>query len=110
VEIYKHRFKSHLAVEAGRLHEAFWPFSFVIGLQLRGGALHYPVTAGRIGPMPLPRWLLPTSEAREFVSGGVFHFDVALLAPITKGLMVRYSGSLIAKERGDPLSPPDDLL
>ena len=106
----QHRFKSHLSVKSGKLLEAFWPFSFVIGLQLRGGALHYPVTAGRIGPIPLPRWLLPTSEAREFVSGGVFHFDVALLAPITKGLMVRYSGSLIAKERGDPLSPPDDLL
>lgn len=102
----RHRFRSHLSAEAGGLCERFGPFSFSIGLTVRDGALHYPVTAGRLGPIRLPGWMLPTSDAREFVSDGRFHFDVALLAPLTRGLMVRYRGSLVALAAEDPTHPP----
>ena len=110
-EIWQRRFgdrcfRSHLSATSGRLQERFGPFTFTIGLQVRDGALHYPVTAGRLGPVPLPRWMLPVSVAREHVSDGRFRFDVELLAPLTKRRMVRYRGWLRAKPPGDPSRPP----
>lgn len=99
-------FRSHLSVDDSGLCERFGPFTFSIGLEVRDGELHYPVTAGRMGPLPLPHWLLPVSVAREFVAGGTFHFDVALLAPLTKTLMVRYRGFLVAVAPDDPRGPP----
>jgi len=70
------------------------------------GALLYPVAGGRFGPFPLPRWLLPGSEAREYVEDGRFHFDVRLLAPVTKALIVHYRGHLSAAPAQDPTPPP----
>jgi hypothetical protein len=102
----RNAFRSHLSVDTTGLRERFGPFSFSIGLEVRDGALHYPVTAGHIGPVRLPRWLLPVSVAREFVSDGKFHFDVALLAPVTKALLVRYRGFLAAREADDPRGLP----
>jgi hypothetical protein len=96
-------------VDTTGLRERFGPFSFSIGLEVRDGALHYPVTAGHIGPVRLPRWLLPVSVAREFVSDGKFHFDVALLAPVTKALLVRYRGFLAAREADDPRGLPREM-
>ncbi|SEQ53082.1 protein of unknown function [Loktanella sp. DSM 29012] len=90
----RHRFQSHLSVRDGVMHERFGPFTFAIGLTVANGALHYPVQAGRLGSIPLPRWLLPISVAREYVVDGLFHFDVALRAPITRQAMVRYRGHL----------------
>lgn len=102
----RNRFRSHLSVGSMALCERFGPFTFAIGLEVRDGALHYPVTAGRMGPIPLPQWMLPASIAREFVADGRFHFDVAILAPITRGLLVRYRGYLAAEPPDDPMRPP----
>lgn len=99
-------FRSHLSAGPAGMEERFGPFSFRLGLQVRDGALHYPVVAGRIGPLSLPRWLLPAAQAREYVCGGVFRFDVAILAPVTGALMVRYRGALTAAPPGDPAAPP----
>ena len=101
-------FRSHMSLAADGLRERFGPFSFSIGLEVRDHQLHYPVTAGRLGFLRLPQWMLPGSLAREFVSNGEFHFDVAVLAPVTKQLVVRYKGNLIAKPPGDPSHPPAD--
>ncbi|WP_237064571.1 SDR family oxidoreductase [Loktanella sp. M215] len=101
-------FRSHLSLDATGLRERFGPFSFLIGLELRDGALHYPVTDGRIGPIRLPDWLLPVSIAREFAFDGKFHFDVALLAPLTKAPLVRYRGFLVAGAADDPMHLPRD--
>ena len=103
----RHAFRSHLSAKGGGLRERFGPFTFTIGLAVRDGALQYPVTAGRLGPVPLPRWLLPTSVASETVADGIFRFDVTLLAPVTRGLMVRYSGWLRPAPPDDPRQPPD---
>ncbi|MGR3707824.1 MAG: DUF4166 domain-containing protein, partial [Alterinioella nitratireducens] len=62
--------------------------------------------SGRVGPIPMPRWLLPVSEAREHVRDGRFHFDVSLRAPITGALIVRYRGWLVTAAPGDPAAPP----
>jgi hypothetical protein len=85
--------------------EGFGPFTFRLALTARDGALHYPVTAGRLGPIALPRWLLPGSEAREYVEDGRFHFDVRLTAPLTGALMVHYRGYLTPALTEDPAPP-----
>jgi hypothetical protein len=94
-------FRSHLTATPKGMTERFGPFTFRLGLTIRDGALHYPVTAGRLGPVPLPRWLLPGSDTREHAENGRFHFDVRLLAPVTGRLMVHYRGWL------DPATPED---
>ena len=85
--------------------ERFGPFTFQLGLTVRDGALHYPVATGRIGPVPLPRWLLPGSDAREYAKDGTFRFDVRLLAPVTRALMVHYRGHLHLAQTEDPTPP-----
>lgn len=87
-------FRSRLAASAGGMTESFGPFTFRLGLKVEGDALHYPVLSGRLGPVPLPRWLLPVSVAREHVRDDRFCFDVKILAPVTKALLVHYQGWL----------------
>lgn len=90
------RFRSHLRVGAGGLTERFGPLTFAIALEVREGALHWPVVRGWCLGLPLPRWLLPVSVAREYAEDGRFRFDVALHAPFV-GLIVRYRGWLAAE-------------
>lgn len=97
-------FRSHLQATAKGMTERFGPFTFLLGLTVRDNALHYPVAAGRLGPLPLPRWMLPRSEAREYVADGRFHFDVRLLAPLTGGLLVHYRGHLTPARSQSPAS------
>lgn len=87
-------FRSHLAVSSQGMTERFGPFTFRLGLTVQAGELHFPVETGRLGPLPLPRWLLPRSEAREYTRDGRFHFDVKLRSPLTRGLLVHYQGAL----------------
>ncbi len=95
------RFWSFLKVQNGKMTECFGPFTFTLGLHVAEGQLHFPVHAGRVGPIPFPKALLPVSIAREYEADGRFHFDVALKAPFTGALMVHYQGWL---ERGSDLS------
>ncbi|WP_342078530.1 DUF4166 domain-containing protein [Yoonia sp. SS1-5] len=88
------RFRSHLRQAAGEMTERFGPFTFTLDLHVKDGALHFPVKRGRLGPLAIPRALLPISTAREFAQDGKFHFDVALHAPVTGALMVHYQGWL----------------
>ncbi len=101
----RHRFRSDLAATPQGMTERFGPFTFLLGLWVADGALHYPVKAARIGPMPLPQRLLPRVEAREFGQDGRFRFDVALFAPVSGGLIVRYRGWLQPAAPGDPSRP-----
>lgn len=89
-------FKSELRATPSGMTERFGPFTFLLGLEVRARALHYPVISGRLGPVPLPRWLLPVSEASEYVVDGRFHFDVKLFAPVTRERLVHYRGTLVA--------------
>ena len=90
------RFRSFLRVENAVMTERFAPFTFTLGLHVADGQLHFPVTSGRIGPIPVPKRVLPVSVAREFEADGRFRFDVALFAPLTGALMVHYQGWLVA--------------
>ena len=96
------RFWSFLKVKDGVMTERFAPFTFTLGLHVDDAQLHYPVVAGRLGPIKLPTWLLPLSIAREFEQEGKFHFDVELRAPLTGALMVHYQGWLLPDQAPQP--------
>ena len=87
-------FRSHLASSDRGMTESFGPFTFRLGLKVEAGVLHYPVGFGWGGPLPPPRWPLPVSIAREQVIDGRFCFDVKILAPVARGLLVHYRGWL----------------
>ena len=95
----KKRFESFLAPGPTGMSERFGPFTFDLGLHVSAGALHFPVKAGRIGPIPIPSWMLPRSVAREYDDKGNFCFDVALFAPFSGQMIVHYQGTL-AREAG----------
>jgi Domain of unknown function (DUF4166) len=74
--------------------ERFGPLSVEIVLRPDDHGLEYPVRRGRAFGMPLPRFVMPTSETRESVDEtGVVRFDVSVSLP-RGGLVVRYAGSL----------------
>lgn len=88
------RFTSFLKIYGDAMTETFGPFTFTLGLHIADGMLFYPVKSGKMGPIPLPQFLMPQSIAREFEAMGRFHFDVRLHAPLTGALMVHYQGWL----------------
>ncbi len=87
-------FRSVLRQNGMDMTERFGPLTFILGLHVRDGQLCFPVRSGRMGPIPLPKWLLPQSVAHEYAADGRFRFDVALKAPLTGSLIVHYNGSL----------------
>ena len=94
----RYRFRSHLSArqrhDGTRLVERFGWMRFRIGLHVSDDELHYPITSGRIFGVPLPRWLLPQSETREYVDAqGRACFDVCIRMPVA-GHIVSYSGWL----------------
>lgn len=93
-------FWSFLKTDNDHMTERFGPLTFTLGLHVSDGQLHFPVLAGRIGPLPLPKVLLPQSIAREFEQDGRFRFDVQLRAPFTGALMVHYLGWLTPEASG----------
>jgi hypothetical protein len=104
-ELWERRFDnkpfwSFLKVQSGVMTETFGPFTFTLGLHVADAMLFYPVASGRLGPIPLPGFLLPHSTAREFEQAGRFHFDVQLHAPLTGALMVHYQGWLVPEVSG----------
>jgi len=90
------RFRSHLAPSqrAFHCHERFGPLTCELELPVADGSLRLPVRRGWLMGIPLPAFLLPRSESREFAIDGGFHFDVGLYAPLTGELVVRYRGRL----------------
>lgn len=75
------------------LVERFGPFTFGLTLALRDGQLHLIARQWRLGPLPLPRWLLPTGDSHEAEVDGRFRFHVEIALPIL-GRVVSYQGWL----------------
>ncbi len=92
-------FRSTLRHGPRGMTETFGPMTFDLDLRVDAGALHFPVSGGRILGIPLPKWCLPRSVAQETDQDGQFHFDVALHAPLTGQLIVRYRGSLVRADQ-----------
>ncbi|MBU2993980.1 DUF4166 domain-containing protein [Octadecabacter sp. 1_MG-2023] len=91
-------FKSFLRPTPNGMSERFGLLTFDLDLHVRDARLHFPVKGGRIGWIPLPRFLLPESIANEAEIDGVFHFDVLLKAP-TGATLVHYKGWLRPDEK-----------
>jgi hypothetical protein len=87
-----------LARRRGQVTERFGPLQFDMALQTGPeGITGMPITAWRLGPIPLPLALAPAAEASETVdAAGRFTFDVAMRLPFGLGRVVRYQGWLVA--------------
>jgi len=98
------KFRSHLSQRRNTptaiITERFGAMAFDLPLVVNDNALEFPVLKGRVFGVPIPRFLLPKSEAREFVRDGIFQFDVKLIAPLGIGQIVRYRGYLERQSEG----------
>lgn len=87
--------------DRGRLYERFGPFSMALSVAAHDRGLAMAVTGWRLGPIPLPRCLRPTTQASErHDAQDRFLFDVALFLPLA-GLLVRYTGWLLPEAGGE---------
>ena len=102
-------FRSSLRTGPAGLTERFGPLTFALDLTLRDGALHYTVRSGWCLGLPLPRALLPDTRALETGPDGRFRFDVALIAPLRGGLIVRYQGFLVPGPTADLSTDASDV-
>lgn len=85
-------------VAPGVVRERFGPLSFDMRLDVDATSLSMRVIGWRLGPLPMPAWLAPRSEAVESQDAqGRFRFDVPIALPLT-GRLVHYSGWLAAEE------------
>jgi saccharopine dehydrogenase-like NADP-dependent oxidoreductase len=94
-------FRSRLAPggRPGRATERFGALTFDLVLAAGPDGLDLTITGGRLGPLPLPRLLLPRSAATERVDGdGRFRFDVPISLPGV-GQLVHYRGWLVPESR-----------
>ena len=105
-EIWQRNFNSRIfrsfctaSPVAYRFRERFWPFQYEMDLVVQDCSIQLPVRRGWFLGFPLPRFLLPRSDSREYVAEGIFHFDVGLSAPLGGGLIVRYRGSLCPDDK-----------
>ncbi|WP_073953943.1 SDR family oxidoreductase [Thalassospira sp. TSL5-1] len=83
-----------------RFCEGFGVFNYEMDVDATNAGIQLPVRRGWFMGVPLPRFLLPKSDSREYVQNGIFHFDVKLSAPLGIGLIVRYRGSLHPDGKG----------
>jgi hypothetical protein len=95
------RFSSQLSIDRSELREAFGPFSFTLAAEASSEGLALPIAGWRVFGLPLPRFLIPSAEARETVDAdGRFRFDVQLSLPFF-GLLAHYRGWLKPREPSD---------
>jgi hypothetical protein len=93
-----------MRLQRDRMTERFGPFTFTLGLAVDEGRLNFPVLSGKLGPLRLPRAVLPVSAAFEVADGPRARFDVALTHPMT-GLLVHYRGWLVEDGLSENVSP-----
>ncbi|MBJ7442938.1 MAG: DUF4166 domain-containing protein [Sphingobium sp.] len=87
------RFRSQLSQRNGWLVERFGPLRFAFDLHSDDQGLRMVMRRWWLGPLPLPKWLAPRSNAQEWAEGGRFHFDVPIALPLI-GQLVHYRGWL----------------
>jgi hypothetical protein len=92
-------FSSRLAERGGLLTERFGPirFGFVLRREADGLTMHF--SRWWLGPLPMPRFLMPRGTAREYEADGRFHFDVPIALPLI-GPVIHYRGWLAPRETG----------
>ena len=88
------RYSSRLSEQGGQLEERFGLFRFRFELPSGAVGLRMRLRRWLIGPIPMPLWLAPKSDAREWEEEGRFRFDVPIALPVI-GLVVHYRGWLV---------------
>jgi len=86
-------FESRLARRGSLLVERFGAISFAMALKREPDGLSMPFRHWGIGPVPMPRFLLPRGTAREYEADGRVHFDVPIALPLI-GPVIHYKGWL----------------
>lgn len=86
-------FSSELSQSGRRLVERFGPMRFSFDLPSDESGLTMVMRGWSIFGIPMPLWLAPKSEAREWAEGENFCFDVPIALPGI-GIVVHYSGHL----------------
>ncbi|WP_256117587.1 DUF4166 domain-containing protein [Shinella lacus] len=88
-----HAFTSELSQKGDRLTERFGPMRFSFDLPSDATGLTMVMRGWSVLGIPMPLWLAPRSEAREWAEGEDFCFDVPIALPGI-GTIVHYSGRL----------------
>ncbi|MBX3566273.1 MAG: DUF4166 domain-containing protein [Sphingomonas sp.] len=88
-----HRFRSELSQAGQGVAERFGPLRFVFDLPSTGEGLAMVLRGWTLFGMPMPRFLGPRIDAREWVEEGRFRFEVGVRMPLI-GAVVRYTGWL----------------
>ena len=88
-----HRFSSELSRRGRYLTERFGPMRFTFDLPSDASGLTMVMRGWSVFGMPMPLFLAPRSEAREWAEGQVFCFDVPIALPLI-GEVVHYRGRL----------------
>ena len=98
-------FSSRLAQRGTLLGERFGPirFGFTLRREVDGLTMHFQ--RWWLGPLPLPRLLMPHGTAREYEAEGRFHFDVPIALPLI-GPVIHYRGWLVPVDGGSAPRPP----
>jgi len=89
-----HAFSSELSQAGQGVAERFGPLRFVFDLPSDGEGLKMVLRGWTVFGVPMPRWLGPRIDAREWQEGGRFRFEVAVAMPLL-GPVVRYTGWLV---------------
>jgi NAD(P)-dependent dehydrogenase (short-subunit alcohol dehydrogenase family) len=92
-------FSSRLAQKGGRLTERFGPIRFGFALHREPDGLTMHFARWWLGPLPMPRFLMPRGTAREYEAEGRFHFDVPIALPLV-GPVIHYRGWLTPQVAG----------
>lgn len=88
-----HAFTSELRQRGERVVERFGPMRFSFDLPVDTAGLRMVMRGWSVFGIPMPLWLAPRSEAREWAEGDDFCFDVPIALPGI-GEVVHYSGRL----------------
>ncbi|RYD56747.1 MAG: DUF4166 domain-containing protein, partial [Sphingomonadales bacterium] len=88
-----HCFSSELSQAGQGVSERFGPLRFVFDLPSDAEGLRMVLRGWTLLGVPMPRWLGPRIEAREWVEDDRFRFDVRVRMPVM-GSVVQYAGWL----------------
>ena len=92
-------FSSRLSQRGGLLVERFGAIRFGFALRRETDGLSMHFARWWLGPLPMPRFLMPRGIAREYEAEGRFHFDVPVALPLI-GPVIHYRGWLLPRETG----------
>jgi hypothetical protein len=92
-------FSSRLAQQGDLLTERFGPIRFGFTLRREPDGLTMHFARWWLGPLPMPRLLMPHGTAREYEAEGRFHFDVPIALPLI-GPIIHYRGWLTPPTAG----------